>query len=94
MSVAIIQPGHGQSHTATIGEKDVATSLLLKKQEGVKIKISLDCAVADFLRPKQIVISLKGGELYCVCVVIVSGSLHQPLTSNYLFLANRLSCSR
>ena len=62
-------PMYGVSLNCT-GDKDVTTAILLKKQEGVKI--SLDCAVADFLSPEQIVISLKGGELYVLSLLVDS----------------------
>ena len=62
-------PLYGVSLNCT-GDKDVTTNILLKKQEGVKI--SLDCAVADFLSPEQIVISLKGGELYVLSLLVDS----------------------
>ena len=62
-------PMYGVSLNTT-GDKDVTTNILLKKQEGVKI--SLDCAVADFLSPEQMVISLKGGELYVLSLLVDS----------------------
>ena len=62
-------PLYGVSLNCT-GDKDVTTNILLKKQEGVKI--SLDCAVAHFLSPEQLVISLKGGELYVLSLLVDS----------------------
>ena len=52
----------------TTGDKDITTNILLKKQEGVKI--SLDNAVAEFLSPEQLVVSLKGGELYVLSLLV------------------------
>ena len=52
------------------GDKDVTTDILNKQLEGVKL--SLDCAVADFLSPSQLVISLKGGELCVLSLVLDS----------------------
>jgi cleavage and polyadenylation specificity factor subunit 1 len=34
------------------------------------VKLSLDCAVADFLSPSWLVISLKGVELYVLSLVM------------------------
>ena len=62
-------PLYGVSLNCT-GDKDVTTNILLKKQESVKI--SLDCAVAHFLSPEQLVISLKGGELYVLSLLVDS----------------------
>ena len=60
-------PLYGVSLNCT-GDKDITTNILLKKQEGVKI--SLDNAVAEFLSPEQLVISLKGGELYVLSLLV------------------------
>ena len=60
-------PLYGVSLNCT-GDKDITTNILLKKQEGVKI--SLDNAVAEFLSPEQLVISLKGGELYVLFLLV------------------------
>ena len=62
-------PIYGVSLNST-GDKDVTTDILIKQLEGVKL--SLDCAVADFLSPSQLVISLKGGELYVLSLVVDS----------------------
>merc|ERR1719239_53629 len=62
-------PIYGVSLNAT-GDKDVTTDILIRPLEGVKI--SLDCAVADFLSPEQMVISLKGGELYVLSLLVDS----------------------
>ena len=55
-------PIYGVSLNST-GDKDVTKDILIKQLEGVKL--TLDCAVVYFLSPSQLVISLKGGELYC-----------------------------
>jgi len=62
-------PIYGVSLNST-GDKDVTTDILIKQLEGVKL--SLDCAVADFLSPDQLVISLKGGELYVLSLLVDS----------------------
>merc|ERR1719239_1709100 len=62
-------PIYGVSLNAT-GDKDVTTDILIRPLEGVKV--SLDCAVAEFLSPDQLVISLKGGELYVLSLLVDS----------------------
>eukprot|EP00092_Neocalanus_flemingeri_P020040 GFUD01021700.1.p1 GENE.GFUD01021700.1~~GFUD01021700.1.p1 ORF type:complete len:1406 (+),score=514.90 GFUD01021700.1:53-4270(+) len=62
-------PIYGVSLNST-GDKGVTTDILIKQLEGVKL--SLDCAVADFLSPDQLVISLKGGELYVLSLLVDS----------------------
>ena len=62
-------PIYGVSLNAT-GDKDVATDILIRPLEGAKV--SLDCAVAEFLSPDQLVISLKGGELYVLSLLVDS----------------------
>ena len=62
-------PLYGVSLNAT-GDKDVTTNITLKPYEGVKL--SLDCAVAEFLSSDQLVISLKGGELYVLSLLVDS----------------------
>ncbi len=42
--------------------------LVAEPQEGVKL--TLDCAVAQFLTPDRAVISLKGGELYVLSILV------------------------
>jgi cleavage and polyadenylation specificity factor subunit 1 len=34
------------------------------------VKLSLDCAQAEFLTPERAVISLKGGELYVLSILV------------------------
>ena len=34
------------------------------------VKLSLDCAQAEFLTPERAVISLKGGELYVLSLLV------------------------
>ena len=46
----------------------VSTEFLLKVQEGVKI--TLDCAHAAFINSDKLVLSLRGGELYVLTVLI------------------------
>jgi len=60
-------PCYGVSLNAT-GDKGVTTDIHIRPLEGVKL--SLDCAVADFLSPDQLVISLKGGELYVLTLLV------------------------
>lgn len=62
-------PCYGVSLNST-GDKDITTDIQIKVLEGVKL--SLDCAVADFLSPDQLVISLKGGELYVLSLLVDS----------------------
>ena len=62
-------PIYGVSLNAT-GDKDVTTDILIRPLEGVKV--SLDCAVAEFLSSDQLVISLKGGELYVLSLLVDS----------------------
>ena len=42
------------------GDKGLTTDIHIRPLEGVKL--SLDCAVAEFLSPDQLVISLKGKQ--------------------------------
>jgi len=60
-------PCYGVSLNAT-GDQGVTTDIHIRPLEGVKL--SLDCAVADFLSPDQLVISLKGGELYVLTLLV------------------------
>jgi len=60
-------PIYGVSLNA-MGDKGVTTDILIRPLEGVKL--SLDCAVAEFLSPDQLVISLKGGELYVLTLLV------------------------
>ena len=62
-------PIYGVSLNST-GDKDVTTDILIRPLEGVKL--SLDCAVAEFLTQDQLVISLKGGELYVLSLLVDS----------------------
>merc|ERR1719427_218227 len=62
-------PLYGVSLNAT-GDKDVTTNITLKPYEGVKL--SLDCAVAEFLSSDQLVISLNSGELYVLSLLVDS----------------------
>ena len=50
-------PCYGVSLNAT-GDKGITTDIHIRPLEGVKL--SLDCAVAEFLSSDQLVISLKG----------------------------------
>jgi len=62
-------PCCGVSLNAT-GDKGLTTDIHIRPLEGVKL--SLDCAVAEFLSPDQLVISLKGGELYVLTLLVDS----------------------
>lgn len=62
-------PIYGVSLNST-GDKDITTDILIRPLEGVKL--SLDCAVAEFLSADQLVISLKGGELYVLSLLVDS----------------------
>jgi cleavage and polyadenylation specificity factor subunit 1 len=60
-------PIYGVSLNA-MGDKGITTDILIRPLEGVKL--SLDCAVAEFLSSDQLVISLKGGELYVLTLLV------------------------
>ncbi|XP_023327813.1 cleavage and polyadenylation specificity factor subunit 1 [Eurytemora carolleeae] len=60
-------PCYGVSLNAT-GDKGITTDIHIRPLEGVKL--SLDCAVAEFLSTDQLVISLKGGELYVLTLLV------------------------
>ncbi|CAB4055468.1 CPSF1 [Lepeophtheirus salmonis] len=62
-------PPYGVSLNS-IGDRDVTTDIHVKPLEGTKI--SLDCAKAEFMSPERAVISLKGGELYVLTLLVDS----------------------
>ena len=53
----------------SIGDNTVEGANVQKNLDA-GVKLSLDCAQAEFLTPERAVISLKGGELYVLSLLV------------------------